>query len=270
MNTFLKWAGNKQRIADRILSLLPPGERLVEPFVGSGAVFLHSNYPAYLLADANPDLIGLFVTLQTDGEAFIATCRELFTPEMNQPEAFYALREEFNQSGDARRKAALFLYLNRHGYNGLCRYNQSGGFNVPFGRYKRPYFPQAEMAFFLQRLRASRVTFAVQPFRATFAQTRPGDVIYCDPPYVPLSATASFTSYSAGGFDEAEQRDLAQAAQEAADRGIPVLLSNHDTPFTRAIYAQASTIEAFPVQRFISAKGDQREKAGELLSLFSA
>ncbi|MFZ1395672.1 MAG: Dam family site-specific DNA-(adenine-N6)-methyltransferase [Candidatus Promineifilaceae bacterium] len=266
MKPFLKWAGNKYKIVDKIKALLPPGERLVEPFVGSGALFLNSDYPHYLLSDANADLITLYQHLQTEGEAFINYCRPLFSPENNDKDRYYALRNEFNSSTDSRRKSAIFLYMNKHGYNGLCRYNMQGGFNVPFGRYKRPYFPKAEMHHFAQK--AQRATFQHSNFAAAMATCQPGDVVYCDPPYVPLSQTANFTSYSANGFGWAEQQELARQATTLARRGIPVIISNHDTAEVRQVYATAE-IESFEVRRFISCNGDKRENAAELLALFS-
>ena len=266
MKPFLKWAGNKYKIVDKIKALLPPGERLVEPFVGSGALFLNTDYPRYLLTDANEDLIILYQHLQAEGEAFIEYCRPLFTPEYNDKDRYYALRDELNSSNDPRRKSAIFLYMNKHGYNGLCRYNMKGGFNVPFGRYKRPYFPEAEMHHFAQQ--AQHATFQQANFATTMANCQPGDVVYCDPPYVPLSETANFTSYSADGFGWAEQQELARQATKLAERGIPVIISNHDTEEVRAVY-EAAEIETFEVRRFISCNGDKRDKAAELLALFS-
>ena len=266
MKPFLKLAGNKYKIVDKTKALLPPGARLVEPFVGSGALFLNTDYPHYLLTDANADLITLYQHLQTEGEAFIDTCRALFTPENNDKERYYALRDEFNSTTDLRRKSAIFLYMNKHGYNGLCRYNMQGGFNVPFGRYKRPYFPEPEMRHFVQKAR--HATFQHSNFVATMATCQPGDVVYCDPPYVPLSQTANFTSYSAAGFGWAEQQVLAREAARLAERGIPVIISNHDTAEVRQVYMTAE-IETFEVRRYISCNGDKRDKAAELLALFS-
>jgi len=266
MKPFLKWAGNKYKIVERIKALLPPGQRLVEPFVGSGALFLNTDYPSYLLTDANEDLINLYQQLQDEGEAFIDYCRPLFTLENNDKDRYYALRDEFNSTSDLRRKSAIFLYMNKHGYNGLCRYNMKGGFNVPFGRYKRPYFPETEMRYFAQK--AQHATFEHTNFMATMAACQPGDVVYCDPPYVPLSNTANFTSYSANGFGWDEQTELARQAARLAHRGIPVIISNHDTEEVRQAY-KAAEIEAFEVRRFISCNGDKRDKAAELLALFS-
>ena len=264
---FLKWAGNKYRILDRVKKRLPQGKRLVEPFTGSGAVFLNTDYDRYLLCDSNRDLIELYTLLKEEGAEFIDLARSLFTDANNRSERYYELREEFNHCVERERRAALFVYLNRHGYNGLCRYNASGGFNVPFGRYKRPYFPASEMLAFHQK--AQRARFRHQDFATTIKQSRSGDVIYCDPPYVPLSASANFTSYSAGGFNLAQQEELASLSEKSAARGVPVLISNHNTAFSRNIY-QKARLHRFSVQRYISCDGKGRNKAGELLALYSS
>lgn len=131
MKPFLKWAGNKFQIVKQVREILPIGKRLIEPFVGSGAVFLNTDYPQYMLSDANGDLIHLYTTLQEEGEIFVAYCRQFFGPDHNNPDVYYGRRALFNDTEDKRLRSALFLYLNRHCYNGLCRYNAMGGFNVP-------------------------------------------------------------------------------------------------------------------------------------------
>lgn len=263
---FLKWAGNKLRIIGRVKEHLPKGKRLVEPFAGSAAVFLNTDYDRYLLCDSNRDLIDLYTLLQKRGEKFIEQAEELFTARNNHAERYYKFRDEFNQCSDKSRRAALFIYLNRHGYNGLCRYNASGGFNVPFGRYKRPYFPADEMLTFHHK--AQNAAFRHQDFTTTFGEVEKGDVIYCDPPYLPLSSSANFTSYSAGGFTMAQQEALAEQAKKSAKKGIPVLISNHNTVDAQAIYRDAKKHE-FTVQRYISCNGKKRNMAGELLALFT-
>ena len=263
---FLKWAGNKYRILDRINEMLPmQGKRLIEPFAGSAAVFLNTQFDRYLVTDSNADLINLYNTLKDEGESFIKYCKRYFTAANNTAEKYYALREQFNKCTDTRKRSALFVYLNRHGYNGLCRYNASGGFNVPFGRYQKPYFPQKEMEFFQHK--AKHAVFKVAGFDKSMRQAKKGDIIYCDPPYVPLSSSANFTSYSAGGFSLQEQQQLAELAQQVARKGIPVLISNHHTEETVSLY-QAAQCSYFTVQRYISCNGSQRECAGEVLALF--
>ncbi len=266
MKPFLKWAGNKFRVVKHILPHLPAGGRLIEPFVGSGALFLNSDYDAYQLADSNADLITLYQQVQRDGEAFTAYCRSFFTPQNNDADRYYAFRVRFNALTPSREKAALFLYMNKHGYNGLCRYNKKGGFNVPFGRYKKPYFPEKEMRYFY--MKAQTAVFHHQSFAETMKTAVADDIIYCDPPYVPLSATANFTSYGADPFGMDEQERLAALARETADRGIPVLISNHDIPITRHLYAEADAIYRFKVARTISRDGGKRTAVDELLALF--
>ncbi|STX29902.1 DNA adenine methylase [Legionella beliardensis] len=265
---FLKWAGSKFRCLDTILSTLPKANRLIEPFTGSGAIFINSNYPNYLLAEKNHDLILVFQMLQQEGLAFIDYCEQFFTRQNNCQDRYYQLREQFNQCQQTRMRAALFLYLNRHGYNGLCRYNQKGLYNVPFGRYIKPYFPRAEMLFFYEK--SQSVKFIQGDFRATFRLAKPGDIIYCDPPYVPLSRSANFTSYTPHRkFNEQDQIELAQLAQYSATKGITVVISNHDTELTR-IYYQDSHIISFPVSRFISCNSLNRKPAQELVAIFKA
>ena len=221
--------------------------------------------PRYFLSDSNADLINLYQVLQEEGAYFVQYCRGYFTPATNREEEYYRLRAQFNTTRDRKEKAALFLYLNRHGYNGLCRYNAAGEFNTPFGRYAQPYFPEKEMLYFARK--AQQADFACLDFRQAMAQAKPGDVVYCDPPYVPLSPTANFTAYSSGGFGLEEQKELAVLAARLAMKGIPVLLSNHDTEFVRQIYRGAQ-LTFFKVRRFISCQGSGRNKAGELLALF--
>ena len=191
---FLKWPGNKYRCLNHLLLHLPEAKRLIEPFTGSGAVFMNTQYEHYLLAEANGDLIQLFFYLQQEGESFIEDCFSLFSPESNNKAFYYALRTEFNEARDPRRRAMLFLYLNRHGYNGLCRYNSEGIYNVPFGRYDKPYFPRKEMVAFHQK--AQMATFVQSDFRKTFETASIGDVIYCDPPYSPLEQESNFSTYT--------------------------------------------------------------------------
>ena len=262
---FLKWAGNKFRCIETILNSFPTTERLIEPFTGSGAVFVNSQFNQYLLGEENNDLVTLFNYLQAEGEDFINYCASFFCSENNSANKYYKFREQFNQNIDPKEKSALFLYLNRHGYNGLCRYNQTGLYNVPFGLYAKPYFPRNEMNYFYQK--SSKATFIHSDFRNTFAQAKPGDLIYCDPPYVPLSSSANFSAYTNKRFGEQDQIDLANLAREAAEKGIVVIISNHDTEFTRHHYSQ-SEIRSFPVKRSISCKGSNRYPAQELIAIF--
>ena len=266
IRAFLKWAGGKYSLAERIVETMPPASKLIEPFVGAGSVFLNSNFESYLLNDINPDLIDLYKTLKRRPQQYIRDARRFFVAENNTESAYYTLREKFNSTTDTYQRNLLFLYLNRHGYNGLCRYNRSGSFNVPFGRYVKPYFPEAELEAFAEK--AKLATFTCLPFNQVFRRARQDTVIYCDPPYVPINTTAMFTDYSSKGFSLDQQVELARQARHAAlKRGIPVLISNHDVPFTRDLYQHAE-VSALKVKRSISQNGKNRTAVSELLALY--
>lgn len=264
---FLKWPGNKYRITRRIRAKLSPGKRLIEPFTGSAAVFLNTSYDEYLLADSNPDLIDLFQQLVNEGDDFIQYCKTFFNPAYNREKKYYEFRDEFNETRDKRKKSALFLYLNKHCYNGLCRYNKKGRFNTPFGLHKKPRLPVAEMQGFVSA--AVNTTFLNAGFSDSMRRARKGDVVYCDPPYAPLSKTAYFTDYHSGGFSWDDQLLLARTARKLADKGIQVVISNHKTPEICGLYKDAGArISSFKVQRHISCDGNNRQKADEILAVF--
>jgi DNA adenine methylase len=170
MRSALKWAGGKKKVVHEIASLLPTKgkRRLVEPFVGGGSVFLNLDFDAYLLIDMNKDLINLFNIIKNQPTEFIVDAQSFFNGDKNKSETYYDLRSQFNQSADPYERSLLFLYLNRHGYNGLCRYNKSGGYNVPFGRYKRPYFPKDELIYFSEK--AKKATFIQGDFETALTQ----------------------------------------------------------------------------------------------------
>ena len=263
---FLKWAGGKYSLVEHIQARLPQANKLIEPFVGAGSVFLNTQYKRYLLNDINPDLINLYNFLKAQPDAIIHDARSFFNGERNDEKMYYALREEFNATEDEYYRAIIFLYLNRHGYNGLCRYSLAGRFNVPFGRYKKPYFPEHEMFVFAEK--AQKATFTCLPFEKVFTRARRGNVIYCDPPYAPISKTAAFTSYAARSFGQDAQEKLAELAMRTAKkRGIPVLVSNHDLPLTRTLYKGAD-FSMLSVKRSISQNGATRKPVDEILAYF--
>ncbi|QYJ86385.1 Dam family site-specific DNA-(adenine-N6)-methyltransferase [Shewanella mesophila] len=263
---FLKWAGGKFKLVDALTQHLPQGDRLVEPFVGAGSVFLNTRYNRYLLCDINQDLINLYQIVQETPEKYISAAKAMFVDVKNDKEAYYQVRREFNQTSDPFLRSVYFLYMNRHGFNGLCRYNKKGGFNVPFGSYKKPYFPHDEIMGFADK--AQNAEFRCIGYEQAFDLTQPGDVVYCDPPYAPLSTTSSFTTYVGSGFSLDDQALLARKARHTAiDRGIPVLISNHDIALTRELY-HGARFDTIQVQRNISQNGNGRKKVNELMALY--
>lgn len=268
MRSALKWAGGKKKVVNEIAQLLPTKgkTRLVEPFVGGGSVFLNLSFEEYLLVDMNHDLINLFNIIKNHPEKYIADAEKFFDGTNNLPEKYYEIRRQFNESNDVYERSLLFLYLNRHGYNGLCRYNKSGGYNVPFGRYKHPYFPKEELTFFSQK--AQRSTFIQGDFETAFSSLKAGDVVYCDPPYSPINPTSNFTAYAGNSFTDDDQKRLVSCAEGAKVAGIPTLISNHYVDFTRELYKNATKKKYFKVQRSISQKGKGRIKVKEVLALY--
>jgi len=268
MRSALKWAGGKKKVIDDIANLLPTKgkRRLVEPFVGGGSVFLNLDFDEYLLIDMNQDLISLFNLIKSQPTQFISDAAKFFNSENNQPENYYEFRRQFNASTDPYERSLLFLYLNRHGYNGLCRYNKSGGYNVPFGRYKHPYFPKNELEYFSEK--SQKATFMQGDFETAFSQLRADDVVYCDPPYSPINRTSNFTAYTGSSFTDEDQLRLVNCAELARSKNIPTLISNHYVDFTHELYKGANKKKLFQVQRSISQKGKGRKKVKEILALY--
>ena len=268
---FLKWAGNKFRVLPHLIPHIGTPKRYCEPFGGSLAVALNTPAQHYILNDVNKDLVAIYQNLMhANDDNFIKYCEELFTPENNTKEAYLELRQHFNQTTDTTERARLFIYLNRHCFNGLSRYNSKGQFNVPFGKYDKPSCPSEEMMnfrmFFLskQLVRFTSLSFEDS---SLYEDLEAGDVVYMDPPYVPASDTANFTSYATDGFTSDQQVQLAQLAESLAAKGIRVIVSNHDVPITRELYKNA-TLYPIQVSRTISAKGSSRKKASELIAVF--
>ena len=265
---FLKWAGGKYGLVSAINEQLPTARQLVEPFVGAGSVFLNTDYEKYVLADINPDLIYLYNLLKKSPEKFISEARRFFIPENNKKEVYLDIREQFNQSNDGFYRSLAFLYMNRFGFNGLCRYNKKGGFNVPFGSYKKPYFPEDELIAFAEK--AKKATFVCAHYSETFKLVQSDSVIYCDPPYAPLSNTANFTAYTGNSFTLDDQAELANIAEQiAVERSIPVLISNHDTTLVRRLYRGAD-LTVVKAKRTIGRTVTSRKKVDELLALYRA
>lgn len=263
---FLKWAGGKQRLLPHLLSMLPAGRRLVEPFVGGGSVFLGSTYPSYLLSDANADLVSVYGIVRDDLDTLIKRTQELFAPKNFDETAYRHHRQTFNETEDPLEKAALFVYLNRFGFNGLCRYNRRGEFNVPYGHpAKVPRLPVSELVACSRRLAAAELLHG--DFTDAMLRARKGDVVYCDPPYLDLDDTRSFTSYTATGFSVEQHEALADLATHLLGEGIPVVVSNHDTTQTRELYRRAR-LHSISVRRSISALSASRKPVAELIAVF--
>lgn len=264
---FLKWAGGKYSLLPELDHLIPAGKRLIEPFVGGGSVFLNSyKHINFLLADVNTDLIYLYQMLAVVPEKVTAEARLLFAL-LNTEEGYLAVRDDFNaQRLAGPERAAAFLFLNRHCFNGLIRYNRASEFNVGWGKYSAPYFPEEEIEAFASM--AHNCVFLNAGYLRTLALAGDGDVIYCDPPYEPMPGTAGFTSYAAGGFTWDDQVALAKSCVAANQRGARVVISNSTAPRIIELYAQHGfTLHEVSARRAISSKGSTRETAKDIVAI---
>lgn len=237
MKPLLKWAGGKARMVDQISAAFtgPCDGTWIEPFLGSGAVYLHLKAKGLIrravLGDANDKLVSVHVAVRDRVEEVLTELSALPTDDWR--ERYYDVRESYNHGPhDGPAHAARFLWLNRAGFNGLYRENRLGRFNVPIGSYSSLNLPTSDhfraVSALLQdaEIRTAR-------FDELLRLADEGDHVYCDPPYVPLSETASFTGYCSLPFGLTEQHHLAQEARRAAMKGATVVLSNHDTAVVR-------------------------------------
>ncbi len=269
----LRWAGGKRKLAPTICSLFPEEfwsstGRYFEPFLGGAAVAIEvakkrSSKDCYL-SDCNDDLINLYKTVQSDPEKLIAY---VSTQEFcNTSDCYYKVRSAAETEPIAR--AARTLFLNATCFNGLYRTNASGGFNVPFGKLKNPDFSKTELICELSSL-FKEAEFSTQNFDEFLSLHQPtkGDVVYLDPPYIPLSSTASFTSYAKAGFGTDEQKDLATVIQQLVKDDVSVILSNSYTALTMEIFSDTGlTFHKVSMMRSISAKAQSRNSVDEVLA----
>ena len=269
----LRWAGGKRKLAPTICDLLPtefwsgPG-RYFEPFVGGASVAIEvatkRSSKEFYLSDCNEDLINLYETVQSEPEKLIAyiSKQEFF----NTSDCYYKVRSAAETDPIAR--AARTLYLNATCFNGLYRTNASGGFNVPFGQLANPDFRKTELICELSSLLKDAV-FSTQNFDEFLNLYQPikGDVVYFDPPYIPLSSTSSFTSYAKAGFGLGEQKHLADVIHQLVKNDVSVVLSNSYTDLTMQTFADTGlTFFKVSMMRSIAAKAQSRNSVYEILA----
>ena len=272
---FVKWAGGKAQLLSQFEPYFPTSlRRYVEPFVGGGAVFFHLwrlgrlRGKEVLLIDRLEELINCYRVVRDQVEALIGKLGRHEAGKTDR-EYYYDIRSWDRQPGYLRRsgveRAARFIFLNRTCYNGLYRVNRRGEFNVPFGRYRNPTICDAP------NLRAASLALqGVQLLSADFARCLEGAhervFVYLDPPYYPLSETASFTSYTADDFGADDQRRLAEVFRQLDQRGCQMMLSNSCTPFIEELYHGYEQVQV-RASRPISARADRRGAVAELLVL---
>lgn len=262
----VKWVGGKRKLAPRLATYAPPNmDFYAELFCGGSALFFHLRAQGYdgpvLLNDINPELVSVYRAIQTQPEDLIRALRL----HRNESDYFYSVRSQPTDRMSTVDRASRMIFLNKTCFNGLWRENKSGGMNSPFGKYEKPTICDADNILAASvALRNTQIEN--RPFNAHWPAlaSRPKAFLYYDPPYIPVSITANFTSYAKSGFGEADQRQLSEIAGSYSKRGFRVVISNSDTPMTRLIF---SDFEAEEVQmaRNINSAGAKRGKIGELI-----
>ena len=257
---FLKWAGGKRQLLPELLTRRPETvRRYFEPFVGGAALFFELAPASSCLSDVNGELVDCYLAIRDHVDAVIAALKQ----HRYDKDYFYQIRSLVPSTLTLPERAARTIFLNRTGFNGLYRVNNRGQFNVPFGRYTNPTICDT------RNLRACSLVLksahlAVEDFEQAVSGAGRGDFVYFDPPYVPVSHTSHFTSYTPGGFGWDEQRRLASVFAKLAARGVQVMLSNSDVPAVRQLYA-GFRIDAVQARRNISCKGRRRGQVGEVV-----
>lgn len=264
LRPILKWAGGKRSLVPRILQALPPKiDTYYEPFVGGAAVFLAladaKRFQRAVITDKNAQLIELYQVVRDHPGKLLKKLEEL--QQRTSEEDYYEIRS--HKSTHKVERAARLIYLNKTGYNGLYRVNSKGGFNVPYGRYKRPkiYDPERVM---VVSVALQDVTIEVADFEDACSKAKPGDAVYLDPPYLPLSKTSNFSAYHSEAFGLDEHERLAKTFAKLAKRGVDAVLSNSATPETRALYKKFKSSDV-AVRRPINSVASRRGAVSELL-----
>lgn len=258
----LKWAGGKSGILAQLISHFPTEfERFVEPFVGGGAVVLSLDpkVPA-TINDANAEIIELYEVIRSHPQELMSSLDALVKGYSES--FFYALRSQ--QPAGRVERAARTVFLNKTGFNGLYRQNSKGQFNVPWG--KRTACPRLYDAANVLAVsaRMQNVVLSHADFETVIDSCGKGDFVYCDPPYEPVSRSASFNAYRAGGFSQEEQKRLKSACIRAASRGAKIAISNSFAAFIRELYADAR-IQQVSARRAINSNGQGRGVVAEVL-----
>jgi DNA adenine methylase len=212
--------------------------------------------------DANQDLITTYELLRNQPKRLVTALGEL--AQDISPERYYEIRA--SRPKTKTDTAARFIYLNRLCFNGLHRVNSKGEFNVPYGKLKNPKVCDESLLLAVSQV-LKKAEISQGGFETAVATARKGDLVYFDPPYVPLTATASFSSYSVAGFNEADQRRLAQVIDKLVARGVRVILSNSSADLSREIYQDRLSLFAVKANRSISASGGSRKSVDEILGL---
>lgn len=263
----LKWVGGKRQLLETFQPLLPDNiTTYCEPFVGGGAMFFHLQPDVAYINDINPELILVYSVIKKTVDSLIS---ELEKYE-NTAEQFYTVRgwdrdKDYYSSLSDIQKAARVLYLNKTCFNGLYRVNNAGEFNAPFGNYRNPNIVNASVLRAVSEyLNAADIHMTTVDYTKALEFVPKGSFVYLDPPYDPVSETASFTGYSKGGFSRADQIRLRECCDSLTSRGIKFMLSNSATAFIMEQYA-AYNITTVQAKRSVNSVASKRGDIDEVV-----
>lgn len=260
----VKWVGGKRQLMFELLKNMPEDyNRYFEPFIGGGALFFELQPDNAYISDMNEELINLYQVVRDNVDELIT---DLQKHDISK-EYFMEIRnidrtEEYKSCSNVK-KASRFIYLNRTCFNGMYRVNSKGEFNVPFGHYKNPRILDENNLINCSNL-LQRTEIRHADFSEILKKVKKGDFVYFDPPYVPLSETSSFTSYTKDGFDLDMQFKLRDVCDELGSMGVKFLLSNSDTKLVNELYENYNIKKVF-ASRQINANADGRGKITEVL-----
>ncbi|MBQ7136833.1 MAG: DNA adenine methylase [Bacilli bacterium] len=266
---FVKWAGGKRQIIKELMKYVPEDYNCYyEPFIGGGALFFELAPKCAVINDSNSELMNVY-NVMCDEDKYSKMCRLLNSYEVkNCEEFYYELRnkdrdkEKFNKLSDYA-KAARTIYLNKACFNGLYRVNSKGEFNVPYNKKtKVNTYDKENLLVVHMYLNMNDVKILNTDFEETLKLAKKGDFVYIDPPYDQINS--SFTSYTEEGFGKNEQKRLARVYKELDERGVKVMLSNHNTPLINELYKDFN-IHIIEAKRNINSKGTGRGKVEEVI-----
>ncbi|MBW5217422.1 DNA adenine methylase [Streptococcus pneumoniae] len=268
LQPFTKWTGGKRQLLPVIRELIPKTyNRYFEPFVGGGALFFDLAPKDAVINDFNAELINCYQQIKDNPQELIEILK--VHQEYNSKEYYLDLRsadrdERIDMMSEVQR-AARILYMLRVNFNGLYRVNSKNQFNVPYGRYKNPKIVDEELIYAISvYINNNQLEIKVGDFEKAIVDVRTGDFVYFDPPYIPLSETSAFTSYTHEGFSFADQVRLRDAFKRLSDTGAYVMLSNSSSALVEELYKDFN-IHYVEATRTNGAKSSSRGKISEII-----
>ncbi|WP_283678373.1 Dam family site-specific DNA-(adenine-N6)-methyltransferase [Lentilactobacillus sp. Marseille-Q4993] len=266
---FIKWVGGKRQLLHELKKYVPEDfDTYYEPFIGGGALLLSIQPHHAVINDWNFELTNTWNAVKNNPTELIEDLKE---HKQNNTKDYYLDLRAADRDGrivkmTSTERAARFIYMNKTGYNGLWRVNSKGQNNVPYGTYANPTIVSPTIIPVSNYLQKNDITILNGDYRVAVNDAKTNDFVYFDPPYVPVSPTAAFTSYTSDGFGLLQQEQLRDTALNLAGRGAKVMLSNADVPLVHELYSDnAFHIHEVQASRSINSNGKKRGKVGEVI-----